>query len=70
MKKLLLILTILLCTGLTNAQPTPSEVVKPGAKGNLPQLTTISPAREGEIPILTLADEGFDPYAGCYTWDC
>ena len=62
MKKLLLILTILLCTGLTNAQPTPSEVVKPGAKGNLPQLTTISPAREGEIPILTLADEGFDPY--------
>lgn len=61
MKKNLLVLAMLLCTSLMNAQPIPSAVEVPGGKGQLPQASDIAPAREGEIPILTLSHVGFSP---------
>lgn len=62
MKKTLLLLAVTLFTGLMNAQPVPSEVAEPGAKGLLPQPKDIAPARPRELPILTLSDVGFDPF--------
>lgn len=52
---------MLLCTCLTYAQPTPSQVEVPGSKGLLPKTADITPAREGEIPILTLSHVGYAP---------
>lgn len=62
MKRNLLFLAVLLCTSLMNAQPTPSPVAEPGAKGLLPQTSGIAPARERELPILFLSHVGFSPY--------
>ena len=61
MKRNLLIMATLLCTSLMNAQPTPSAVEVPGGQGQLPQASDLAPAREGEIPILTLSHVGFSP---------
>lgn len=61
MKKTLLTFAAILCACLMNAQPIPSEVAEPGAKGLLPEPNEMSPARDRELPILTLSDVGFSP---------
>lgn len=61
MNRTLLLVAVLTSTALTFAQPTPSAVEVPGGKGPLPQMADIAPAREGEIPILTLSHVGFSP---------
>ena len=40
----------------------PAEVSNPGYKGALPEVAPLAPARQGELPILTLYHVGFDPY--------
>ena len=61
MNRTQLLVAVLTSTALTFAQPTPSAVEVPGGKGLLPQMADIAPAREGEIPILTLSHVGFSP---------
>lgn len=62
MKRTLLVLSVTFFTGLMNAQPLPSDVTEPGAKGLLPKAQDVAPARERELPILYLSDVGFDPF--------
>lgn len=38
----------------------PAEVTDPGYKGTLPELPSLTPAREKEVPILELAHVGYD----------
>lgn len=67
MKKYLLFLTLLLCTGPMKAQNgrMPAEVT-PGSKGALPEIAPLAPAREGEVPILDLFHVGYtsDAWSG------
>jgi len=62
-KKLTLFIVALLGLLSASAQNgrTPAEVV-PGCKGALPELPTLTPAREGELPILELTHVGYDTY--------
>lgn len=62
MKRNLLCCVMLLGTCLMNAQPTPSGIENPGSKGLLPQVGDIAPAREGELPILSLSHVGFSTF--------
>lgn len=40
----------------------PAEVSNPGYKGTFPEVAPVAPARQGELPILTLSNVGFDSY--------
>lgn len=61
-KKLTLFIAALVSTLAMSAQNgrTPKEVTAPGCKGPLPELPSLAPAREGEIPILELAHVGYE----------
>ena len=59
MKKLFTLFIIVSCAQVVSAQPTP-QTVTPGSKGELPALSEISPARSGELNILTLEWVSFD----------
>ena len=64
MKRIFTLFTVLVCALTIIAQPTPQSV-SPGSKGELPKLPTLSPARDGEINILSLQYVSYDFSYSC-----